>query len=328
MVSSTPIVAHEVRPAYLELREIAPERYEMVWKQPLNEGRRLRIEPRLDPACEIVEREQPEITTGGSGALVERFTLDCTSNTARQSGAAPVLFGRTLSVEGLERTITDVLVHVQRLDGTQQRHLLKPTAPAIDLAATASTKVPAYLMLGIEHLLFGFDHILFVVGLLFFVRSPLRLVQTITAFTVAHSITLALSTLGLVRLSPGPVEAAIALSILFLAVELLHPVAKRSALTRDRPWLFAFCFGLLHGFGFAGALAEIGLPKGAVALALFLFNLGVEVGQLLVVGVVLSALALLGKRAARLPLHIQRLPIYLMGVLAARWFVERTVALI
>ncbi|REJ73145.1 MAG: HupE/UreJ family protein [Acidobacteria bacterium] len=315
----------------------------MLWKQPLLEGRILRLEPLLEPPCVEVASEAPEITSGVGSAVVHRTTLDCSgagadaaagdasgdaSGDTPEGTPGPGLAARTLRIDGLERTITDVMVHVERLDGESQRHLLKPAAPSTPLGGASGAAVPAYLVLGVEHLLFGFDHILFVIGLLFFVRSPWRLVQTITAFTVAHSITLALSTLELVRLSSGPVEATIALSILFLAVELLHPEERRSALTRDRPWLFAFCFGLLHGFGFAGALAEIGLPKGAIALSLFLFNLGVEIGQLLVVAVILLALALLGERLTRLPLFVRRLPIHAIGLIAAYWTVERTVALL
>ena len=216
--------AHEVRPAYLQVTEVSAGRFAVLWKQPIlpdaDPGlvHRLPLEPRFPSHCREGERALPDLT---ATALLERWTLTC--------GEAGLL-GAEIAVDGLPRTLTDVLLRVRLLDGTSVDHLLRSEAPRVLLSreATAGTAVPTYLLLGIEHLLFGFDHILFVVGLLFFVQRPLQLVQVVTAFTGAHSITLALSSLGVVTLSQRPVEAVIALSILFLAVELARGAKERA----------------------------------------------------------------------------------------------------
>ena len=315
--------AHEVRPAYLQVTEVSAGRFAVLWKQPIlpdaDPGlvRRLPLEPRFPSHCREGERALPDLT---ATALLERWTLTC--------GEAGLL-GAEIAVDGLPRTLTDVLLRVRLLDGTSVDHLLRSEAPRVLLSreSSAGTAVPTYLLLGIEHLLFGFDHILFVVGLLFFVQRPLQLVQVVTAFTGAHSITLALSSLGVVTLSQRPVEAVIALSILFLAVELARGAKdERSAMARS-PWAIAFGFGLLHGFGFAGALAEIGLPESARAMALLLFNVGVEIGQLAVVGVLLGLLQIVRIWRVPVPAVAAQVPIYVMGTVAAYWFVERVLSL-
>lgn len=328
LAGSSPLAAHEVRPAYLELTEVAAGRFDVLWKQPVlpisepGMTARLPLEPRFPDPCRVVDRALPEVTRS---ALVERWTMDCGA-----SGLAG-----TIEIEGLPRTLTDVLLRVRRLDGSAVDRLLRPEAPRTAVATEASpgVAVPAYLRLGVEHLLFGFDHILFVVGLLFCVRRPLQLVQVVTAFTAAHSVTLALSTLGVVTLPPRPVEAAIALSILYLAVELVRagpPGAVGGAapsLAARAPWAVAFGFGLLHGFGFAGALGEIGLPAEAQAMALLFFNVGVELGQLAVVGVLLVLVRLVSLRQAPLPAAAVAAPVYGMGIVSAYWFVERVASM-
>ncbi len=317
-----PLHAHEVRPAYLELRELDGGRVEVTWKQPILPSGdpalalRLPLEPRLPSHCVEASRALPEVT---DTVLLERWTVSCGDAGLR---------GARVEIEGLARTLTDVLLRVRWADGDSADHLLRPDGPFVLLAASSGgLAVPAYLELGVEHLLFGFDHILFVVGLMFFVHRPLQLVQVVTSFTVAHSITLALSTLGVMTLSQGPVEAVIALSILFLAVELTRGADPSSPMSRW-PWSIAFGFGLLHGFGFAGALSEIGLPGDARASALFLFNVGVEIGQLLVVGVLLSLLWLLRRTRIDLPPLATQLPVYLMGTVSAYWFIERVSGLL
>ncbi len=331
-----PASGHEVRPAYLAIVEGAPGHFEVVWKQPVVEDRRLRIEPRLPEACVIVDRDLSEVT---DGALIERFRLDCRGADGRRS-----LEGETLAIDGLARTLTDVLVRVRFADGEELSRLLTPRAPEMVVARGGGSSAWAYLRLGVEHLLLGFDHILFVIGLMFLVSRRLELLGVVTSFTVAHSLTLAGSTLGLVRLRQAPVEAVIALTILYLAIELLGVPGLRGEgvekstgdrrvesgveVTRRRPWRIAFAFGLLHGFGFAGALAEIGLPKNAVAPALLLFNLGVEVGQLMVVAAILGALWLVRLAAVEIPRWAARAPIYAMGLVASYWFVERVARVI
>ena len=328
--------AHEVRPAYLELHETSAGRFEVLWKQPVLADaepgaiRRLPLRPAFPAHCREAGRGLPEVT---ASALIERWTIDCG---AGGLGDAPI------EIAGLPRTLTDVLLRVRFRDGAAVDRLLRPEAPraAVRPETGGGMAVPAYLRLGVEHLIFGFDHILFVVGLTFLVRRPLQLVQVVTAFTAAHSITLALSTLGVVTLPQRPVEAVIALSILFLAVELARGdrttggVAgaggardERSALARS-PWAIAFGFGLLHGFGFAGALADIGLPEQARAMALLLFNVGVEIGQLAVVGLLLALLYGIRVRRVPLPAAAAQVPIYVMGTVSAYWFIERVLSIV
>ena len=334
------LAAHEVRPAYLELTEVSPGRFEVLWKQPVLADaepglvRRLPLRPAFPAHCREAGRALPELT---AAALLERWTVDC---------GAVGLGGAPIEIAGLPRTLTDVLLRVRFDDGASVDHLLRPEAPRVVVSPDGGggMAVPAYLRLGVEHLLFGFDHILFVVGLMFLVRRPLQLVQVVTAFTAAHSITLALSTLGVLTLSQRPVEAVIALSILYLAVELARgagagradrghhgtgakgPDSAGFSLARS-PWAIAFGFGLLHGFGFAGALADIGLPEQARAMALLLFNVGVEIGQLMVVGVLLALLYGLRARRVPVPAAVALAPIYVMGTVSAYWFVERVLSM-
>lgn len=268
--------AHEVRPAYLQLTETAPGQFDVLWKQPLLGDRRLPLEPVLPDDCTRTGVPVPEVTRT---ALIERWHTVCNLHTG------------TVAISGLSQTLTDVLVEIRYLSAEPISQLLKPSQPAMDLASP-TPQLFSYLTFGVEHLLLGLDHILFVVGLVLFIGNTWMLVKTITAFTIAHSITLAGSVLGLISLPQGPVEAVIALSILFLARELVEPPERRSRITLGRPWLMAFAFGLLHGFGFAGALTEIGLPRDQLAVSLLLFNLGIEIGQLLVIGMLLGAAAI------------------------------------
>jgi hydrogenase/urease accessory protein HupE len=299
--------AHEVRPAYLQLTETAPGQFEVLWKQPLLGDRRLPLEPVLPQGC---AREGPPIPEVAGAALIERWHIDCDL----RSGA--------VTISGLSKTLTDVLVEIRYLSGEPVSQLLKPSRPSLDLASP-TPQIWSYLTFGVEHLLLGLDHILFVVGLVLFIGNTWTLVKTITAFTIAHSITLACSVLGLISLPQGPVEAVIALSILFLARELVEPPQRRSRITLGRPWLMAFAFGLLHGFGFAGALTEIGLPADQLAVSLVLFNLGIEIGQLLVIGLLLSAAAILGKAWKRNREVWPRRFAWVMGSVAGFWTIDR-----
>ncbi len=292
-------------------------RIAVTFKQPLNAGRLLPLDPVLEPAC--TDDSQHEFEDTGT-ALIERWVFDCG---AGDGDATSRLLGRRVRIAGLDRTLTDAMITVRLLDGTEMTTLQRPDADPFEISRDAEVGAGAYLELGIEHLLLGFDHILFVIGMVLFVRRPFEIFKVVTAFTVAHSLTLALSALGIVRLRQAPVEVVIALSILFLAVELTKPDSQRSPLAQKRPWLVAFGFGLLHGFGFAGALAEIGLPKNAAALALFLFNVGVEIGQLLIVAVMLVGSAILVRSRLELPRLVRTLPIWGLGIVSAYWFLER-----
>jgi hydrogenase/urease accessory protein HupE len=239
----------------------------------------------------------------------------------------------------LSATSTDVLVRIESLGGTTQTVRLSPTKTTfvVQTAPGAGEVAATYLRLGIEHILFGFDHLLFVLALVILVRDWRRVALTVTAFTVAHSITLAAATLGLVNVPGPPVEAAIALSIVLVAVEIVNARRGIPSLAARWPWLVAFCFGLLHGFGFAGALAEVGVPHHAIAVALLFFNLGVEIGQLVFVAAVMTAGGLFRRAiAVRLdPALVQQTvnwldvtAAYAIGAVAAYWLIERTTAFI
>ncbi len=305
---------HEVRPAYLGITETAPNAYEVLWKQPLAGDRMLPLEPALPEHCEMALQQVADVQRT---ALVRRWQADC---------GDLGLVGHRIGIDGLSRTLTDVLVNVALADGTSVSRLLRPESPHFVLAAGQGRAVLGYLVLGIEHLLFGIDHILFVIGLMFFISRLGPLVKTITAFTIAHSITLGLSALAVASLPQAPVEAVIALSILFLAIEKLR--GMEGTITARHTWIVAFAFGLLHGFGFAGALADIGLPKAGALWALFLFNVGVEVGQLLVVAVALALLAVLRRTGFSVPRWLANTPLYGMGAVASYWLVSRTAAIL
>ncbi len=311
---ATSSYGHALQPGYLALRPIDKDIYAVTWKTPAVRGRPMAIAARLPENC---EPRTPGHPVWDGAAYLARWTATCPGG----------LVGGTIAIEGLAATQTDVLVRIQRPDGTERTARLTPSAPSFVVEGTpgALDVAGTYLRLGIEHILLGIDHLLFVLALLILVSGWRRLVWTITAFTAAHSITLAGATLGFVRVAQAPVEAVIALSIVFVAMEIVHTRQGRPGLTERRPWIAAFAFGLLHGFGFAGALAEIGLPDTAIPLALLFFNVGVEIGQLLFVGAVLAVIAGWRRVDAPWPRWGWRIPVYAIGSLAAYWAIERTV---
>jgi hydrogenase/urease accessory protein HupE len=321
-------LAHDVRPAYLSLTERAdgsPGRFDVLFKVPASGEMQLALEARLPPGCrEASARDWQSV----AGATVERWTIDC---------GAPGLESGEIAIGGLELTLTDVLLHVEWRDGDRFSTVLRPEASSIIAARGESegkATVPAagFLRLGVEHILGGIDHLLFVLCLVLLVDGARRLLATITAFTLAHSVTLALATLGVVRVPSRPVEASIALSIVLLAVELVRRWRGEVGSTVRRPWLVSFAFGLLHGLGFAGALSEVGLPAGDIPLALFLFNVGVELGQIAFVAVVLGVLAawrwLVRRGSLVLPRWAPLVPAYAVGCVAAAWLLERVSAML
>jgi hydrogenase/urease accessory protein HupE len=312
--ASTPEIAcgHEVRPGYLELRQSGTETWSVLWKVPAQGEMRLSIHPQFPEIC--APASEPTAFQV-NGAFAERTTMVCKGG----------LVGRAISIDGLSATMTDVLVRSVRADGSVQVARLTPSVPAFLFEGTpGSLQVArAYTSLGIEHILGGMDHLLFVLGLLLIVRNRWLLVQAITAFTLAHSVTLGAATLGWIHVPQPPVEAVIALSILFMASELAKQRHGRAGLIEHYPWIVAFTFGLLHGFGFAGALREVGLPENEIPLALLTFNVGVEIGQLLFVGAVLLALAASRRFFLRLPARIHATPAYGIGTMAAFWWLQR-----
>ena len=311
--AATPAAAHEVRPAYLELKQTGEEAYDVLWKVPAaGEGMRLGLYVRFpDGTVETSDHRGRFV----GGAFVERWSV-------RHPGG---LADQTIHIDGLRTTLTDVLVRVERLDGTTLVHRVEPSQPNLVLEASPSLLSVAgtYFVLGVEHILSGIDHLSFVLAILLLVKGRRRLVGTITAFTVAHSVTLAAATLGWVKVPGAPVEAVIALSIVFVAAEIVHGHQGREGVTARAPWIVAFVFGLLHGFGFAGALHEVGLPGHAIPTALFLFNVGVEVGQLLFVAAVLVLVALAGRPLASVPRWATVVPAYAIGAVAMFWTLQR-----
>ncbi len=304
--------AHELRPAYLELRESAPDVFAIVWKVPARGDYKLGLNVRLPENCR--PKGEP-IASIENAAYIERWIAGCTGG----------IKGRTISVDGLRTSLTDALVRITYLGGSTQIARLTPEVPDVAASGVQSKwEVSAtYFGLGVDHILSGFDHLLFVLALMLLIRDVWMLVKTVTAFTVAHSITLAGATLGYFSLSPAPVEATIALSIVFVASELAKSKPGERRLSESYPWVIAFAFGLLHGFGFAGALQEIGLPQNDVPLALLMFNVGVEAGQLMFIAVVLVALKLVFKLVT-LPLAPTRVAAaYAIGVISSYWFISR-----
>lgn len=308
-----PAFAHEVRPAYLEVLEHANHHYDVLWKQPTVGDMAVHLEPQISGG--LLDRPPSEVD-GTSSFQIRRWRdLD---------GGEKGLEGRTLRIDGLDQTITDVLVSLTLANGDTSQQILRPGAPAMTLHLTGTGRaVSAYLILGMEHILTGVDHLAFVLGLILLVRSRLTLVKTITAFTVAHSITLAATALHFIAPRPSLIEALVALSILFVAVELVHHYRGQDGLTVRYPWIIAFTFGLLHGCAFASALAEIGLPAHAIPLSLLLFNVGVEIGQLMFIAAVVAIGWMLSRMPRGIPAWARWAPPYAIGSFAAFWFVER-----
>ena len=316
-----PAHAHEVRPGYIEITEVARDSFDIVWKQPVrsagaNAVAGLGLRPVFPENCARLGDSRMRRLPG---ALVEKFSLTCDGG----------LFGQSIGVEGLQRTITDVLVQLALIDGG--RYSLRLTADApVQTFSGGGTFLMAYFGLGVEHLVFGLDHILFVLGLVLLVQGWRSLIYVITAFTLAHSLTLGLSMLGRISAPSAVVEAIIALSILFVTIELLQPPEKRSALAARYPQAMAFGFGLLHGFGFAGVLGEIGLPRDVELAALALFNIGLEVGQLLVVAAMVLFMrfvkpALLAHE--KWAPALQQVPIIAIGGISVYWLLDRLAGL-
>lgn len=308
--------AHESRPGYLELREGAPGQYEALWKQPANGEYALRMGPLFPSLCTVSANREQMLP----GALVSRFSVTCPGG----------LQGKTVTIAGLEMTLTDVLVRLFHADGTQETHLARSFDTSVTFGGGEGllTRVGIYLRLGVQHILTGIDHLLFVLGLVLIVRSKRDLLKTVTAFTVAHSITLAAATLGYATVPGPPLSAAIALSILFLGPEILRARAGGTSLTLRQPWMVAFCFGLLHGFGFAGGLTAMGLPHSEIPLALLLFNVGVEIGQLGFVFLILALGRSFRLMEIRWPRPVALLPAYTVGTLGAFWTLQRVVILV
>jgi len=307
--------AHEVRPGYLELRETDAEMYAVLWKVPAVGEMRLSIHPRFPKNC----RPVGEVTSyRGSDSYAERLSIACPGG----------LNGRTIAIHGLGATMTDVLVRIEFADGTTWTQRLKPSVPAARIPETVSRleTTGVYLKLGVEHILSGVDHLLFVLALIILTRGGWKLVKTVTAFTLSHSVTLTAATLGFVHVPQRPVEAVIALSIVFVATEIVKVRRGIKCITASVPWLVAFSFGLIHGLGFAGGLSDAGLPVLHIPTALLFFSLGVESGHFLFIGVLLLLIVLARRVRISFPRWTELVPPYAIGTIAMFWVIQRLTA--
>ena len=310
---TAPVYAHTSLPAYLELNELAPGTFSVIWKVPTVEGPPPAISPVLPTQCVVPNDPSAEqifgsvVTTGivacGEGGLV----------------------GQTIEIDGLRVTIMDTVVRIAFADGTSISQVLRPQSPSFVVRGSNAAAVDGwgYFRLGVDHILSGIDHLLFVFGLLLLIVGFRTLLKAVTAFTAAHSITLGLATLGLVQMPQAPIEALVALSIVFLAAELAQTHTGTGSLTFRKPWIMAFAFGLLHGFGFAGALSEIGIPSSDIPIALLSFNGGVEAGQVAFILVTLSLFYSLRLLGFHVKPWMRPIPAYAIGSCASLWFLQR-----
>jgi hydrogenase/urease accessory protein HupE len=315
LVKAPPARGHAFAPALLEVRETAPGHALVRWKQPAVRVSGSGLAPVMSQSCRA--RGEPQ-TSDEDTSVVASWEVDCAGG----------LVGQMIRVEGIAASQANVLLRLVLADGRSVRHVLTADEPSFVVPARegALSVIAGYGRLGVEHILTGFDHLLFVLGLVLLVGGGRRLLGTVTAFTLGHSVTLALAILGVVRVPQPPIEAGIAVSIYVLAVELAPRASRKLSLLERAPWLAAGLFGLLHGLGFAGALAQVGLPQGEIPLALFAFNVGIEAGQLVFVAVALGAWAALRALPVRWPPLVVYVPAYAMGTLAAFWFFQRLAA--
>jgi hydrogenase/urease accessory protein HupE len=317
LILAATVQAHEIRPAYLKITEVEKGVFDVFWKAPVRGTLRLKIDPVLPEHFENVTPPQVQVLPE---AILKTWQIRSNTGT---------LAGETIVIDGLDTTITDVLITILFLDGRSHSKILRPAEPSyiVPEKATKTEMAWTYLVLGVEHILLGVDHLLFVFGLLLLVSGAWLLVKTITAFTVGHSISLALATLGFVYVPAGPLNAAIALSIVFLGAELVRARRGEHFITVRKPWIVAFAFGLLHGVGFASALTKLGLPASAIPLALLFFNVGVEIGQLLFILLTLLLIASYRRMEVQWPRWGEPIPAYTIGSVAMFWFIGRFLAM-
>ena len=320
MLFSTTSLAHEIRPTLLEINEGQPGVFDVTWKVPALGDRVLGLAP-VFPEC--MRPVGPPSNHLAPGAAVQYFNF--------KTDGQPIT-GETIFIAGLSALQIDVLVRVDLANGDHHSMIMRPKSPSwtIPERATKSAVAWSYLKMGVIHIFEGIDHLLYVLALVIIVPNLWMLLKTITAFTLAHSVTLALATLGFVNVPSGPTEAVIALSIVFLAVEIIRKRQGKYTLAAAYPWIVAMIFGLVHGLGFAGALSEVGLPQHEIPLALLMFNVGVELGQIVFVFVVPAILAILRfvmVKAPKLePIGRWNLVPYAIGCVAAFWTIERTLS--
>jgi len=315
---SSKAFAHESQPGSLELKQLGSNRYEVIWRAPIYYGRphpaRLQLPDNWQTVGEPTVRQLPDSALHRRIVKVAKESID----------------GSVIRFPGLEATITDVFVRISRLDGTTATLIVRPTRPFAELRGERPWYISSgeYIGLGFCHILMGIDHLLFVLGLLIIVNNRKMLIKTITAFTLAHSITLAIATLGYASAPGPPLNAAIALSILFLGPEIVRVWRGETSFTINHPWVVAFAFGLLHGFGFASGLSTAGLPKGEIPLALLMFNIGVEFGQMAFVALILLICRSFKVLEVHWPRWVEFVPGYTIGSLGAYWTIQRVAIMV
>jgi len=317
LVSSQGATAHVFAPALFSVQESGPGRADVRWKQPLVRTRGSELRPILPDSCAPVG--EAVVEEEGTG-IVTAFTMACREG----------LVGHRIGVKGIAQSGANVLLRVELADGRAFRQVLTPDTSEYVIPEQQGVSAVAadYIGLGFDHILSGFDHLAFVLGLVLLVGIGRNLLWTITAFTVGHSLTLALAVLGVVSIPQRPVEVAIAASIYFLAFELTRRRATRQTWMERAPWLVAGSFGLLHGLGFAGALNEVGLPPGDIPLALLSFNVGIEAGQLTFVAVVIPVQLVLQAAPVVWPRWMAEVPAYGIGALSVYWIFERVAGIL
>ena len=316
LLSSLFCIADEIKLSYLEIKESTPHHYSMLLKRSSRKNQKLPIEVIMPKECIPILGKTSHLL---KSTYLDRWETKCDKG----------LINKSIVIKGLKSTDTELLLRIELLSGISHSILLSPSKPSYHIPQNTSSFeiVQTYTWLGVTHILLGFDHLLFVFALLLIVKSVRRLLWTISAFTLAHSITMAVATLGIITVPQAPVEAVIALSIVFLAMEIIHEKQGKVGLTSLYPWLIAFIFGLLHGFGFAGALAEIGLPQHAITLALIFFNIGVELGQLMFVATIVLIIMILQR--LHYPALLNKLEstvVYIIGGLSSFWLIERVLS--
>jgi len=304
-----------VRPAKLDIVQISDSTYQIAWKLPAIKEGVLRLKPRFEIAHSVVSH-LPSRDLGD--AYITEWIIR----------PGDKIEGSQVIIDGLEKTITDVFVTINLINGESESFLVRPSNPSFNflINRTNGEIIKDYIILGVEHIWLGYDHLLFVLCLLWLINGFKLLIKTITAFTIAHSITLAVSVLGVVTLPSAPVEAVIALSILFLAVEIIQSQKGKEVFTAKYPWIVAMAFGLLHGFGFAGALTEVGLPANAIPISLLGFNIGVEIGQVIFIIVIIGIISVVDKLFKQTLQLLTTVAIYSIGGIASFWLIERVVA--
>lgn len=315
---ASPVFAHESQPGTLEIRQKELDRYDVTFKAPIYYGK-------PHPARLLLPKNWQNIVSPTQSRMTNAIVFKHIIKTGKKS-----IEGDIVHFPGLESTITDIFVRLTRLDGTMMTAIVRPTKTYVELRGKRSWLATAgeYTTLGFHHILLGVDHLLFVLGLLLIVQGRMMLFKTITAFTLAHSMTLGLATLGFASVPLAPLNAAVALSILFLGPEIVRSWRGETSLTIKYPWVVSFMFGLLHGFGFASGLSTTGMPSAELPWALLFFNVGVELGQLAFVFLVLMLIRSFHILEIHWPRWTQRLPGYAVGSLGAFWTIQRTLILL